>query len=139
MKSTKFFVLFFLFVVVFSLQTTNAQNGPVLYLCEEYGDYGEVGISDRFTTGFVTVMVKCDYALGLEDVAIQYDKYNPVTGQFEYYKKFYFTISSSMKYVYFSKNSSSDMSFDEPGFYRVYLLDENDDTVTSSLVEIIRR
>ena len=35
------------------------------------------GISDRFTTGYLTVMVKCNYALGLSDVQIQFDKWNP--------------------------------------------------------------
>jgi len=43
-----------------------------------------------------------------------------------------------MKYVYFSKNSESDMKFDDPGFYRVFLLDNRDKTVASALIEIIR-
>jgi hypothetical protein len=29
------------------------------------------------------------------------------------------------------------MSFDEPGFYRVYLLDDEDETVASAVIEII--
>jgi hypothetical protein len=115
-----------------------AQEEPVMYFCEKYGRNGEVGVSDRFTTGYLTVMVKSDYALGLDDVAIQLDKYNHRTGDFEYFKKFYYTIETDMKYVYFSKNDESDMEFDEPGFYRVFLLDERDRTVTSALIEIIR-
>ncbi len=43
-----------------------------------------------------------------------------------------------MKYVYFSKNSKSDMNFEDTGFYRVFLLDEDDKTVASSLIEIVR-
>ena len=46
----------------------------------------EIGVSDRFTTGYIIVMVKCDYELRLDDVSIQYDKYNFRTGEFEYYK-----------------------------------------------------
>ncbi len=95
-------------------------------------------MSDRFTRGAITVVVKCDYALKLEDVAIQYDRYNDRTGKFEYYKKFYFTVNPDMKYIYFSKNDESDMNFEDSGFYRVFLLDENDKTVASSLIEIIR-
>jgi len=38
--------------------TVFAQNEPVLYFCEKYGRNGEVGVSDRFTTGYLTVMVK---------------------------------------------------------------------------------
>jgi hypothetical protein len=58
-----FFVLFALFLGV--NQNIIAQNEPVLYFCEKYGNDGEIGVSDRFTTGYLTVMVKCDYALDL--------------------------------------------------------------------------
>jgi hypothetical protein len=118
--------------------STFAQSEPVMYFCERYDDYdGEIGVSDRFTTGYITVMVKSDSELRLKDVAIQYDKYNERNGKFEYYKKFYFTITRDMKYVFFARNDESDMEFEEPGFYRVFLLDEDDKTVTSALVEII--
>lgn len=136
--------LCYLFAVIlfFSLFITNsktfAQSEPVLYFCEEYDDNdGEVGVSDRFTTGYITVMVKCDYALRLDDVSIQYDKYNFRTGNFEYYKKFDFTVDRDMKYIFFERNKSSDMEFEDPGFYRVFLLDEDGKTVASALVEII--
>jgi len=42
-----------------------------------------------------------------------------------------------MKYIFFAKNDSSDLLFGEPGFYRVFLLNENNENVTSSLIEII--
>jgi len=136
--------LSYLFSVIlfFSLFITNsktfAQSEPVLYFCEEYDDYdGEVGVSDRFTTGYITVMVKCDYELRLDDVSIQYDKYNFRTGNFEYYKKFDFTVDRDMKYIFFERNKSSDMEFEDPGFYRVFLLDEDGKTVASAIIEII--
>ena len=139
MKKT-FFFFFILFGLMLGLnQNLFAQNEPVLYFCEKYGNNGEVGVSDRFTTGYLTVMVKCDYALNLEDVSIQFDKYNSRTGNFEYYKKFNYSIEPDMKYVYFAKNSESDMKFEEPGFYRVFLLDDDDKTVASALIEIISK
>ncbi|HQF41888.1 MAG TPA: hypothetical protein PK073_03165 [Ignavibacteriaceae bacterium] len=139
MKKT-FFFFFILFGLMLGLnQNLFAQNEPVLYFCEKYGNNGEVGVSDRFTTGYLTVMVKCDYALNLEDVSIQFDKYNSRTGKFEYYKKFNYSIEPDMKYVYFAKNSESDMKFEEPGFYRVFLLDDDDKTVASALIEIISK
>lgn len=139
MKKT-FFFFFILFGLMLGLnQNLFAQNEPVLYFCEKYGKNGEVGVSDRFTTGYLTVMVKCDYALNLEDVSIQFDKYNSRTGKFEYYKKFNYSIEPDMKYVYFAKNSESDMKFEEPGFYRVFLLDDDDKTVASALIEIISK
>lgn len=130
------FVLLAMFLV-FSSQTF-AQSEPVLYFCEKYDSYdGEIGVSDRFTTGYLTVMVKCDHALRLDDCAIQYDRYNFRNGKFEYYKKFYYNVDRDMKYIFFSRNDESDLEFEDPGFYRVFLLDENDRTVASALIEII--
>jgi hypothetical protein len=133
--------LFFV-TLLFSFLSINssvfAQEEPVLYFCERYDDYyGEIGVSDRFTTGYITVMVKSENALGLDDVTIQYDKYNFRTGKFEYYKSFDFAVDRDMKYIFFERNDDSDMKFEDPGFYRVFLLDENGGTVTSSLIEII--
>ena len=135
----KSFVLFaVLLALVFGVnKNVFAQNEPVLYFCEKYGNSGEVGVSDRFTTGYLTVMVKCDYELDLEDVSIQFDQYNPRTKKFEYYKKFSYVIELDMKYVFFEKNDESDMKFEDPGIYRVFLLDDRDKTVCSSLIEII--
>ena len=136
------FQLFFAFVLLlsfFAIQSTVfAQNEPVMYFCEKYGRKGEVGVADRFTTGYLTVMVKADYAMGLDDVAIQFDKYNYRTDDFEYYEKFYYNVKPDMKYMFFEKNEESDMNFREPGIYRVFLLDDRDRTVTSALIEIIR-
>lgn len=135
----KKFALMFVGVFIFFTNISFSQSEPVLYFCERYDSRkGEVNVSDRFTKGAITVVVKCDYALNLEDVAIQYDRYNERTGKFEYYKKFYFTVDPDMKYVYFSKNDESDMKFEDTGFYRVFLLDDRDKTVTSSLIEIVR-
>jgi hypothetical protein len=128
--------MFLSFFAMYS--NTFAQSEPVLYFCERYDDNdGEIGVSDRFTTGYITVMVKCDYELRLNDVIIQYDKYDFRTGKFEYYKKFDFSVQRDMKYIFFERNDDSDLEFNDPGFYRVFLLDEDGKTVTSALVEII--
>ncbi|MFI5237876.1 MAG: hypothetical protein ACHQLA_08060 [Ignavibacteriales bacterium] len=139
MKNLNFLFLFFILVSVLMTNTnTFAQSEPVLYFCERYDDNdGEVGVSDRFTTGYITVMVKCDYALRLEDVVIQYDQYDFRTGKFTYYKKFDFEVDRDMKYIFFERNDDSDLEFDDPGFYRVFLLDEDSKTIASALVEII--
>ncbi len=135
----KSFLLFaFLFSLVLGIsQNVLAQNEPVLYFCEKYGKNGEVGVSDRFTTGYLTVMVKCDYALELEDCSIQFDLYNPRTKKFEYYKKFDYVVEPDMKYIFFAKNDESDMKFEDPGFYRVFLLNDREKTVASALIEIV--
>ncbi len=140
MNMSKLFLFVSISFFVFGLKSiTLAQGEPVLYFCQAYTSSGEVGISDRFTTGYLTIMIKCDTALGLNDCHIQYDKWNPKTNEFEFYKKFDFTIQPDKSYIYFSKNDNSDLSFDEPGFYRVYLQDENDNTIASSLVQIVSK
>lgn len=139
MKRNNFFLILFAVALFIGFNTkVHAQTSPVLYFCESYDDSrGEINISDRFHTGYLTVMVKATDPLGLTDCSIQFDRYNTRTGEFEYYKKFNYTVSPSMKYIYFSRNSESDMSFDKTGIYRVFLLDARDRTVTSGLIEII--
>ena len=140
-KINKFrFLLPFLFILVLLSvpQKSYAQSQPGLYFCERYdSDDGEIGVSDRFTTGYLTVMVKSSTALGLKSCHIQFDRYNQSSGKFEYYKKFDYKIERDMKYVFFNKNEDSDLSFDKPGIYRVFLLDNDDKTVASALVQII--
>lgn len=134
MTKFKLFLGVFALLFVFGLTSElKAQNGPVLYFCEKYGNSGEQSISDRFYTGPITVMVKCDYALGLKDCSIQFDKYNGYG--FDYYKKVDFDVTADMKYIYFE---SSDLRVDSPGIYRCFLLDSRKNTVASALVEFIR-
>ena len=138
-KFQLFLLLSFLFAFVAMNTTILAQSEPVMYFCEKYDSYdGEIGVSDRFTTGYLTVMVKCDYALNLEDVSIQFDQYNERKDKFEFYKKFDYVVDRDMKYVFFARNDESDMEFEEPGFYRVFLLDDRDRTIASAVIEIIR-
>ena len=139
MKKSSGIFLLLLFILTASLYTTTfAQSEPILYFCERYdSNNGEIGVSDRFTTGYLTVVVKSDNELHLSDVNIQFDKYNFRSGKFEYYKKFAYSVQPDMSYIYFSKNADSDMKFDEPGIYRVFLLDDRDRTVASALIEII--
>jgi hypothetical protein len=135
MKKTIF--LFLSVIAIFALfQTTEAisQNKPVLYFCEKYdADRGEIGQSSTFTTGFLTVMVKDDKPLGLTGVTIQFDKYDIYTETFTFYKKFNYTVTPDMKYIFFA---GKDLSFDEAGVFRVYLLDEKGKTVTAAIVII---
>ncbi|MEO8210164.1 MAG: toll/interleukin-1 receptor domain-containing protein [bacterium] len=117
--------------------TKNSMKSPLLYFCESYGNKGEIGVSDRFTPGSLTVMVKADSPLGLKNCSILLDKYDRVNKNFNFFKKFNFSVNPDWKDMWFTKNENSDMDFSEPGIYRVYLLDENDLFVASNIVEII--
>ena len=140
MKNLSYLFLFTMFLAVFVMHTNiHAQAEPAMYFCDRYDDYdGEIGIKDRFYTGPITVMVKCDNPLNLTDVTIQYDRYNFRSQKFEFYKSFDFDIDSDMKYIFFAPTSGNDMKFDDAGFYRVFLLDHDGSTVASALIEIIK-
>ena len=139
MKRALSFSCLVLLLILFGMTKISfSQSNPVLFFCESYDPaYGEVGVSDRFTTGYLTVMIIADDPLGLSKCSIQYDKLNFYSGKFEYYKKFNFVVQPDMNYIYFSKNENADMKFEEPGIYRVFLLDSYDKTVASALIEII--
>lgn len=136
MKNIRWSVGFLLIVLFVSSSTILAQNEPVMYFCKKYGSNGEVGISNRFPTGHITVMVKSDHPLNLEQCSIQFDKWDGFTAKFVYYKKFKYTLEKDMKYVFFAKSDENDLSFDDPGFYRVFLLNDDDETVANALIEI---
>ncbi len=130
-------ILFFLLVSINAF--LKAQSRPVIYFCERYDpDKGEININDRFAKGSISVMVKSADELGMTHVHIRFDKWEPDSLFFKFYKKFNFTIKPDMKYVFFSKNDESDMSLDDPGFYRVYLLNDSEDVVASAIVQIIQ-
>jgi len=139
MKSALRLSILVIFLVLFGMNKVSfSQSHPVLYFCERYDNtYGEIGVTDRFTQGYLTVMIKADDPLGLTKCSVQYDKLNYYSGEFEFYKKFDFVVQPDMNYIYFAKNNNADMNFEDPGIYRVFLLNPKNETVTSSLVEII--
>ena len=84
-------------------------------------------------------MIKCDYPLGLTDCNIEYDKLNLSTNQFSLYKKFDFVVKPELSYIFFSRTDNSDLSFDEPGIYRVLLRDNYNERIASSLIQIVNK
>ena len=139
MKNLNYLLLFTILLAFFAISPkTLAQAEPVMYFCDRYDDVnGEIGIRDRFSKGPVTVMVKCNDPLNLTNVTIQYDRYNFRSGDFEFYKSFEFDIQKEMSYIFFAPTSGNDMKFDDSGFYRVFLLDQDHKTIASALIEII--
>lgn len=110
-----------------------AQSCDLLYFCERYDAVeGEIGASDRFYAGKLTVMVLLEAPIYYTSISIQLDKYNARAGKFEYFSEYPFDVDSDMDYIYFN-----DINFSEAGFYRVFLLDPSRNTITSAIVEII--
>ena len=139
MKNYGIIFSLFLYLFLFGIKSTSyAQSSPVMYFCQRYDSkLGEIGIGDRFTVGYLTIMVKCDKPMNLNNVFIEFDKYNPATKEFEYTKKFSYIISPDQSYVYFTRNEENDLRFEEPGIYRVFLLNDQEETVTSAMIEIV--
>jgi len=109
-----------------------------MYFCERYDEYeGEVGIGDRFAKGSATILIRADSPLNLSRIIIRYDKYNTRKDQFEYYKQSFFDTERDKNYLTFFMNKENGMEFEHQGFYRVYLLDEDEQMITSALIEII--
>ena len=126
-----FFFLLFLFSLSAFCNTGYAQSSPVMYFCEKYSvKYGEIGISNKFTVGALTMAIKSDIPLPNGKLQVQYDKYNSGSGSFEYYSR------SSVKGV--NNKKYFDIAFKEPGIYRVFLLSPANKTIASALIEIIR-
>lgn len=123
----------FLFLIITS-GNLFSQNKPLLYFCERYDKVrGEIGQSSTFTPGQFTVMVKGEKELGLEDVTVQIDSYNIITEKFTFLRDVKFKITPDMKYIYFAND---DIRIEEPGVYRVYLLDSGGRSVTHGVIII---
>lgn len=116
---------------------------PKLYFCETYDtEKGEIGVSNKFTTGYLTVMV--DYRtskqkIGLKDVYIRIAKIKDEFGleiKERIIKTIPFTVDPEWDYIYFFDREN--INFKSPGTYKVYLLDKNYKYITHGVVEIVR-
>lgn len=132
MKKTVVLFLVLIFVVPFFSQF-KAISCDLLYFCEDYtSEEGEINCSDLFYAGNVNVMVSLESAIYYTTVKIQLDKFDPRSNSFAYYNDYEFEVNADDSYINFGK-----VYFGDKGFYRVFLLDPYDETITSALIEII--
>lgn len=129
----KLFYLLPLFFILFCSKSVFAQAEDILYICESFSNGKEVGISDRFTSGKLTVMVKLVNPIYYKSISIVLNKYNCSNGKFEYFFDKTFEVESSWTYIHFDA-----LDFSAPGLFRVFLIDPNNNTIVSNLVEIIK-
>ena len=128
------FYLTFLFAIVLMLgcgKITSIFQGDRLYFCERYDSVkGEIGESDKFTTGSLTVMVKLKNPIGVTDVDINVTD----TKKNEVVNTHPFTVTSDMTYIFFDK-----VTFDTPGKYKVSLLKKDGTIIVSGNIEIVEK
>ncbi len=132
--------IYYYFVILFFMAKilAYAQSTPIMYFCEYYDDEkGEVNISDRFVKGNFTIMIKSHSPIAAGKVEIEIDKYDCDSSKFSYYKGFEYNINESSTYLFFEADNENDLSINDAGFYRIFLLDEKFNTITSALIEII--
>jgi len=110
---------------------TSIFQGDRLYFCERYDSVkGEIGESDKFTTGSLTVMVKLKNPIGVTDVDINVTD----TKKNEVVNTHPFTVTSDMTYIFFDK-----VTFDTPGKYKVSLLKKDGTIIVSGNIEIVEK
>ena len=126
-------IIALLILLIAFYNTLFSQSKPIIYFCEKYSHGKEIGISDKFTAGDLTLILRSDKAFMFDTLYVQADKYNPKTKKFEYYKKLKYKVNRNEKYAHFSH----DFNLLEPGIIRVYVMDWLYNVIASNLVEIV--
>lgn len=113
-----------------------AQNGS-LYFCEDYKNGKEIGVSDRFTTGWLTVMVRSDRPLGVGKVELRLTKIADAKGKSitpKIMDTIPFDVEADWDYTYFQDKER--LLFNTPGTYRVTLQKVDGTPICSGIVEV---
>lgn len=114
-----------------------------LYFCEQYRNGEEVGVSKRFTTGWLTVMVDLRPAgktFGTGKVDLRISKIKDEDGREiseKIIKTVPFSVQADWDYTYFEDHDN--IKFKTPGTYRVVCQKVDGTPIVSGEVEIISR
>jgi len=125
-KTVFSFVLIFLIITSCSL-IKNILPGDRLYFIEKYSDDKEVGESKKFPAGPVTIMVRLSKPIGVSSVDINITD----QGTGSVVETYPFTVSSDWKDIHFD-----DVSFRQPGKFKVSCLKKDGTVIVSGDVEI---
>lgn len=123
-----------------STKTENSSEGK-LYFCEDYKNGEEVNVSDRFTPGWLTVMVDLrptGKTLGVGKVELRLTKIKDADGN-KISEKIIdtvpFEVESSWDYTYFKDTDR--LKFKTPGTYKVTCQKVDGTPIVSGEVEVI--
>ena len=115
--------------------------GAKLYFCERYDPTdGEIGVSNKFSTGYLTVMVDLRPSkkkIGISEVSIRLTKIKDADGNHiseKIIKTIPFTIQPTFDYVFFE--NKKELKFTSPGTYRATLMDKEGNFLVSGEIEI---
>jgi hypothetical protein len=112
-------------------------SGNELYFCEDYKNGKEIGVSERFTPGWLTVMVRTDKPLGVGKVELRMAKIKDADGN-KISEKIVdtvpFDVQADWDYTYFQDKSR--LKFTSPGTYKVTMQKVDGTPICSGEVEV---
>ena len=116
-------------------ETTEDETiGGSLYFCEDYVDGEEIGVSERFTPGWLTVMVKTDEPLGVGKVELRIVRIRK-NGSEKIIDTVPFDVQADWDYTYFQDKKR--ISFKTPGDYKVTLQKVDGTPIVSGEVTVV--
>jgi hypothetical protein len=112
-----------------------------LYFCEQYKNGEEIGVSKRFTPGWLTVMIDTrpsGTTLGTGKVELRLSKIKDASGNDiseKIIKTVPFNVQADWDYTYFTDKEN--LKFSSPGTYRVVCQKTDGTPIVSGEVEIV--
>ncbi len=123
------------------VESDKSEGKAKLYFCEQYKNGEEVGVSKRFTPGWLTVMVDTRPAgttLGVGKVELRLTKIKDASGSTiseKIIKTIPFDVQADWDYTYFTDKDN--LKFSSPGTYRVTCQKKDGTPIVSGEVEIV--
>lgn len=117
------------------------EGGSKLYFCEQYLNGEEIGVSKRFTPGWLTVMLDTrpsGTTLGTGKVELRLSKIKDASGSSiseKIIRTIPFDVQASWDYTYFTDKKN--LKFDSPGTYRVVCQKKDGTPIAEGEVEVI--
>ncbi len=115
-------------------ERTSTSSGGSLYFCEDYKNGEEIGVSKRFTPGWLTVMVKTDEPLGVGKVELRIVKIRR-DGSEKIIDTVPFDVQADWDYTYFQDKDR--IAFRSPGEYKVTLQKVDGTPIVSGEVTVV--
>lgn len=108
-------------------------SGGRLYFCEDYKGR-EINVSERFSPGWLTVMVKLDKPIGVSKVDLRLERMSGGKPM-KIIDTIPFDVPADNDYIYFQDKSN--LKFTSPGEYRVTLIKKDGTPIVSGDVTIV--
>lgn len=135
------FLVFILFLT--AILFISCEKKSSLYFCEDYVDGKEIGVSSRFTPGYLTVMVDLrpeNKKVGAEEVELILTQIKDENGNEIAEKeidRIPFTVKADWDYLYFQDKER--LKFKLPSTYRVTLADKDGRKIASGEIEVVKK